>query len=70
MKVVVQPQTPGAKTYETQIDRVGPTMELVPPPHRHDPTAMEWGIPIRAPLPHHLKLMPGQLVYVSLQQQG
>ena len=70
MPVVVQPRLAGAQQFESIIDRIGPTFEEVPPHHRRDPTVLEWGLPVRIPLPESPLLRPGQLVGVLIKPQG
>lgn len=48
----------------SQVDEIGPQVELVPPKQWRDQSqkTMEWGLPIRIPVPRSLRLKPGELV--------
>jgi hypothetical protein len=65
MRVQLSTQTTGGQPAWSSIARVGPQVEPVPPHQLRDPQRPEWGRPVQIPVPDDLRLVPGQLVYVS-----
>jgi multidrug resistance efflux pump len=58
---------PGGTEYTSTVEVVGPQVSLMPPRQLSDQAVLEWGIPIRIPIPTELRqqdLRPGQLVQV------
>ncbi len=60
--VIVRPRINRTQVATCTVDRVGPQVELVPPHQLRDPKLIEWGLPVRIPVPNSLKLRPGELV--------
>jgi multidrug resistance efflux pump len=54
--------------FNTVIDSVGPTVELVPAHHLRDPSRPEWGIPVKFVKPKELQIRPGELVPVIFRE--
>jgi multidrug resistance efflux pump len=46
----------------TDIEHVGPQVELIPPQQLRDQKILEWGLPVRIRIPEALLLRPGELV--------
>jgi multidrug resistance efflux pump len=64
MSVDIRLRLAGAQTHTTQVERVGPQVELVPEHQRRDPRLLEWGLPVRIAVPADLTIRPGELVDV------
>ncbi len=62
MKVRLRARQPGSPAFESQIDVVGPRVELVPLQQLSDPTIPEWGLPVRIPVPPEMNVRPGELL--------
>jgi multidrug resistance efflux pump len=63
MTVAIRPRN--GKTNQVAhaiVDRVGPQVELVPSHQVRDQRVMEWGLPVRIPVPRSLPVRPGELV--------
>jgi multidrug resistance efflux pump len=55
------------RTALSEVEEVGPQVELVPPHQLRDPQVPEWGLPVRISVPAELDLRPGELVDVQFR---
>lgn len=64
MKVRLRHRQPGSPAFESQIETVGPQVELVPQSQLSDPALPEWGLPVRIPVPQEMNVRPGEVLDV------
>lgn len=65
--VEIRPRRLGSSAWRSVIEKVGPQVELIPEHQRRDPKLLEWGRPIRIPVPRELPAVPGELFDVRFQ---
>jgi multidrug resistance efflux pump len=69
MAVAVRP-TNTNQIYHSLVDKIGPQVELIPPHQLRDQRVMEWGLPVRIPVPATLNVRPGELVNLKFIPEG
>lgn len=69
MTVTVRPRGSGSRLSETQVEAVGRQIERVPLHHNGNPTAPQWGLPVRIRMPDEIDLRPGTLVDVVINNR-
>lgn len=55
------------RTVQSEVEEIGPQIELVPQHQLRDPQVPEWGLPVRIAVPEALDLRPGELVDVKFR---
>jgi multidrug resistance efflux pump len=66
MQVDIRPRRVPRHVVVSQIAEIGSALEAVPPHQLRAQSIMEWGLPVRIPIPAGLDLRPGELVDVRI----
>jgi multidrug resistance efflux pump len=72
MPVTIRSRLDTTAAANSAIDRIGPQVELVPAHQLRDQSqkVLEWGLPVRIPVPRSLNLRPGELVDLRFITNG